>query len=326
MRTPKLWIVIVSGCLVLAAAAAPERWMSSSSWAASPAAAATKAAAAAASPAPARIVTKTSDPAKDLALRTYLQKRFRLPSVDQVKLGPMIQSPLAGLFGRQLQVTNDKGESRAGILFTDKSEDKFVIGEYMDLSRDPWGRVNMGAVHSDDRPALGPAGAPVTIVEFADFECPFCAHAFGMLETLANTTRKGQVRVIFKNFPLNGHPWAIKGAEAAECARLQNPDAFWEFARDFYTNQGSINADNVQKHIDDLAAKLKLDGPSLKACMGGSAAMDRIKQDVADGGALRVTSTPTFFINGIPVVGLPDDKTLDFVVSSELSQTAHASR
>ncbi len=268
----------------------------------------------------------TPDPAKDLALRTYLQKRFRLPSVEQIKLGPPIQSPLAGLFGRQLQVTNDKGESRTGLLFTDRNEDKFVIGEYADLSHDPWGRISMSGTHLDDRPTLGPANAAVTVVEFADFECPFCAHAFGMVETLANATYKGRVRVIFKNFPLNGHPWAVKAAQAAECARLQNPDAFWEFAREFYASQGSIDANNVQKQIDGFTAKLKLDGPSLKACMSGSAVMDRIKQDVADGGALRVSSTPTFFINGIPVVGLPDDKTLDFVVSSELAQTAHASR
>jgi protein-disulfide isomerase len=314
MRTPKLWIITIGAGLVSIALGATRPWRLSAASAASP------------SPAVGKVVTMTPDPAKETALRTYLQKRFRLPSIEQIKLGPMVQSPLAGLFGRQLQVTNDKGESRTGILFTDRDETKFVIGEYMDLNRDPWGRISMSAAHLDDRPVLGPANAPITIIEFADFECPFCAHAFGMVETLANTTHKGQVRVVFKNFPLNGHPWAEKAAQAAECARLQNPDAFWEFARDFYTNQGSINAANLQKHVDDLAAKLKLDGPSLKACMAGSAVMDRIKQDVADGGALRVNSTPTFFINGIPVVGLPDDKTLDFVVSSELAQGAHASR
>jgi protein-disulfide isomerase len=315
MRTRMMLGIVVlaaGACLVVAVTA--HRAVRSSAWAA------------AASPAASKLVTVTPDPAKDAAVRSYLQKRFRLPNIDQVKLGPMIQSPLAGLYGRQLQVTNDKGESRSGLLFTDKAEDKFVIGEYMQLDRDPWGRISMSAVHLDDRPVLGSANAPVTIVEFADFECPFCAHAFGMVETLANTTYKGQVRVVFKNFPLNGHLWALKAAEAAECARLQNPDAFWEFARDFYTNQGSINAGNVQKHIDGTAERLKLDGPSLKACMAGSAVMDRIKQDETDGAGLHVTSTPTFFVNGIPVVGLPDDKTLDFVVSSELAHTAHASR
>jgi protein-disulfide isomerase len=310
----KLGLATLAAVLCLAAGVGGHRIGRSSAWAAS------------ASPAPSKPVTIQGDPARDTALRTYLQKRFRLANIDQVKLGPLIQSPLAGLFGRQISLTNDKGDSRNGLLFTDRNETKFVLGEYLDLDRDPWGRVSMTAVHLDDRPVLGPSTAPVTLVEFADFECPFCAHAFGIVETLANSTYKGQVRVVFKAFPLNGHQWAMKAAEAAECARLQNPDAFWEFARDFYTNQGSINPGNLQKHIDGVADRLKLDAPSLKACMAAPAAADRVKQDVADGEGLHVTSTPTFFINGIPVIGLPDEKTLDFVVSSELAGTSHASR
>ena len=99
----------------------------------------------------------------------------------------------------------------------------------------------------------------MTIVEFADFECPFCAHAFSVIETLVNTTYKGKVKVIFKAYPLNVHPWAMKAAEAAECARMQNPAAFWDFARYFYTNQGSINAKNIQDNVDKLAKSQKLD-------------------------------------------------------------------
>ena len=151
-------------------------------------------------------------------------------------------------------------------------------------------------------------------------KCPFCAHAFSVLETMANTTYKGKMKVIFKNYPLNVHPWAIKAAEAAECARLQNPDAFWQFARYFYTNQGAITPQNVQEHIDKLARSQRLDQPSLKACMDSPQTTDRIKQDQMDGATVKVNSTPTFFINGIPVVGLPDNKVVDFVISSELAE------
>jgi protein-disulfide isomerase len=136
---------------------------------------------------------------------------------------------------------------------------------------------------------------------------------------MVNTTHKGQIKVVFKNYPLNVHPWAVKAAEAAECARLQNPTTFWDFARYFYSNQGSINPKNVQEHIDKEAAKLGLDAPSLKACMESPAASDHVKQDQADGNAIKVSSTPTFFVNGIPVVGLPDGKVLDFVIASELA-------
>ncbi len=263
-----------------------------------------------------------TDPAKDAALKTYLQKHFKIPSADLIKLGPAIKTPIDGLFARQLLVGNEAGQTVSTTIFFDKSETKAIIGQYLDTSMEPWGRVNMGSVSLDDRPTQGPADAPVTIVEFADFECPFCAHAFSVIETLVNTTYKGKVKVIFKAYPLNVHPWALKAAEAAECARLQNPATFWDFARYFYTNQGSINAKNIQDNVDKLAKEQKLDAPSLKACMDSAQTAARIKQDQTDGNSIHVSSTPTFFVNGIPVVGLPDGKILDFVIDSELAGKA----
>ncbi|MFZ0680295.1 thioredoxin domain-containing protein [Candidatus Binatus sp.] len=260
-----------------------------------------------------------TDPAKDAALKDYLQKHFKIPSPDLIKLGPAFRTPIEGLFARQLIVSNEQGQNVSTSLFFDKNETKAIIGQYIDTSREPWGRTNMSGVSLDDRPTQGPANAPVTIVEFADFECPFCAHAFSVIETLVNTTYKGKVKVIFKAYPLNVHPWAMKAAEAAECARMQNPDAFWDFARYFYTNQGSIDAKNIQDNVDKLAKTEKLDAPSLKACMESAQTEASIKQDQTDGNSIHVSSTPTFFVNGIPVVGLPDGKIMDYVIESELS-------
>ena len=208
---------------------------------------------------PAAAAPIATDPAKDAALKTYLQKHFKIPSPDLIKLGPAFKTPIEGLFARQLIVSNEQGQNVSTTLFFDKNESKAIIGQYIDTSMEPWGRINMGSVSLDDRPTQGPANAPVTIVEFADFECPFCAHAFSVIETLVNTTYKGKVKVIFKAYPLNVHPWAMKAAEAAECARMQNPAAFWDFARYFYTNQGSINAKNIQDNVDKLAKTQKLD-------------------------------------------------------------------
>ena len=260
-----------------------------------------------------------TDPTKDAALKTYLQKHFKIPSPEMIKLGPAFRTPVEGLFARQLIVTTDQGQNVSTTLFFDKSESKAIIGQYIDTSMEAWGRTNMGSVTLDDRPSQGPANAPVTIVEFADFECPFCAQAFSVIETLVNTTYKGKVKVIFKAYPLNAHPWAMKAAEAAECARMQNPDAFWDFARYFYANQGSINVKNIQDNVDKLAKTQKLDEPSLKACMDSPQTEARIKQDQTDGNSIRVSSTPTFFVNGIPVVGLQDEKTIGYVIDSELA-------
>ena len=268
---------------------------------------------------PAGAVAVPTDPARDAALKTWLQKHFRIPRAEQITMGPAFRAAIEGLLGRQVVVTNEQGQKIATTIFFDKDESKAILGQFIDTTTDPWGRVNMGAVTLDDRPTLGPADAPVTIVEFADFECPFCAHAFSMVETLVNTTYKGKVKTVYKDYPLNAHLWAFKAAEAAECARLQNPAAFWEFARYFYSNQGSINPKNLQEQVNKLAKAQKLDQPSLMACMESPQTEVRVKQDQNDGNSIRVTSTPTFFVNGIPVVGLPDEKVLELVINSELA-------
>jgi protein-disulfide isomerase len=264
--------------------------------------------------------TVATDPARDAALKTYLQKHFKIPNPEFITLGPAIKSPIDGLLARQITVRNEQGQTAGATIFLDQNESKAIVGgQYIDIGGEPWGRVNMGAVALDDRPAQGASDAPVTIVEFADFECPFCAHAFSIIETLVNTTYKDKVKLIYKNYPLNAHPWAMKAAEAAECARMQNPAAFWDFARYFYANQGSINIKNIQDNIDKVTKQQKLDGPSLKACMDNPQTEAHIKQEQGDGNSIHVSSTPTFFVNGIPIVGLADNKVIDFVIDSELA-------
>ena len=270
--------------------------------------------------------TLAPDPARDAATKVYLQKHFKIPDPDMIVLGPVVQTPIPTLYGRQVSITFGLGQKANSALFFSKDGTKMIIGTFVDTSAEPWGRVNLGGIHLSDNPTMGPADAPVTIVEFADFECPYCAHAFSEIETLVNTTYKDKVKVVFKNYPLNVHPWAVKAAEAAECARLQNPDAFWDFARYFYSNQGSITIKNLQENVDKEATKLKLDAPSLKACMGSPQASDRVKQDQTDGNSVHVTSTPTFFINGIPMVGLPDNKVLEFVINSELAEKSASAK
>ena len=260
-----------------------------------------------------------SDPARDAALIDFLQKRFKIGAA-QIRLGPMMSAGIDDLYARQVYVTNEQGQTGTSLLFLNKEQTKAIVAQgVLDLTKDAWDRQDTSKAHLEDHGTMGPADAPVTIVEFADFECPYCAHAFSVMETMVNTTYKGKVRLIYKNYPLNLHPWAIKAAQAAECARLQNPDAFWGFARYFYDNQGSINPKNVDDHITKIAGKMKLDDAALKACMTTAGAA-RIAQDQADGTLLHVTSTPTFFVNGIPVVGLPDNQSMEFVINSELKK------
>ena len=172
------------------------------------------------------------------------QKKFRIPSVEEIKLGPLERTGIKDLYGRTVTVTNEKGQTASVVMFTNPDETKAIIGQFMDLNSDPWGRTDLRMIDLEDRPTLGPADAPITIIEFADFECRSARTHSERSKTLANTTYKGKIKIIFKNYPLNVHPWAKTAAIGAECARLQNPEAFWDFARYYYANQGQITPQN----------------------------------------------------------------------------------
>jgi protein-disulfide isomerase len=259
----------------------------------------------------------------DSQLLAYLQKRFRIPNAAQIKLGPPSPTEIPGVTGRVLAVTNDRGTAVTN-LFTDASGQQIIVGQYFDVRLDPWSRVPMTSVRLDDRPTLGPPEAAVTMVEFADFECPFCAHTFPMLETIVNSSYNGKVRLIFKHFPLNGHQWAKDAAAASECIRLQNPAAFWTFANETYAAQSSIDPKNLPERIKQFGEAKKLDLRLLNGCIESKSGMGHVDQDQADGQALHVASTPTIFVNGIPVVG-PDEKSLRFVLDAELEHAKSAS-
>src|SRR4029077_10180481 len=117
--------------------------------------------------APANMAAVAADPARDAAMKTYLQKHFKIARPDLIKFGPAVQSPIPGLLGRQMTVSNVEGQSVNTALFFDKSGTKMIIGSFMDTNLEPWGRVNLGEIHLNDNPTMGPADAPITVVEFA---------------------------------------------------------------------------------------------------------------------------------------------------------------
>jgi protein-disulfide isomerase len=258
----------------------------------------------------------------DQQLIAYLQKHYRLPSTRNITLGPPIKTPFSKLLSRTVTVSDEHGNSfKAGSVFVQPGVNDVIVGEVLDLGSDPWGRISLNSMHLADRPTLGPANAPITIVEFADFECPHCAHAMGIVETVVESKYTGKVRLVFKNFPLQGHQWAHAAAVAAQCVYLQNPATFWDFAREIYRDQAFITPDNLGQHIEDFAHRNQLDPEALHACEMGQAADQRVAQDIQDGEKARVTSTPTLFINGIPVLGA-EPEVLDSVINSELKKQA----
>ena len=146
-------------------------------------------------------------------------------------------------------------------------------------------------IELDDSPAKGPAGAPVLVVEFADFECPACGAARPVLDELYKRY-DGQMRFVFKNFPLSIHQYAEKAARAGVAAHKQNK--FWEMHAVLFDNQEHLEQPNVEGY----AKSIGLDMPKFLADRDSEAAADFVARDRKQGERLELSSTPSIFING----------------------------
>ena len=163
-------------------------------------------------------------------------------------------------------------------------------------------------------PSLGPATAPVTIVEFSDFECPYCGALFPTLKKI-EADFAGRIRVVYRQMPLESiHPHAEKAAEASLCANDQQK--FWEL-------HDAMFQDNKHLEINDLkqkAALLKLDAQAFNACLDSSKYAHAVENDVHEGVKLGITGTPVMFINGRFFGGVQPYEDIAKAITEELER------
>lgn len=151
-------------------------------------------------------------------------------------------------------------------------------------------------VSADDDPSIGPIDAPITIVEFSDFQCPYCRKSVALLQELRRLYGD-RIRLIYRDYPGPNHPYARKAAEAAQCAYEQGK--FWEYHDLLFDRQTAGEGwDFLQ-----LAKELGLREDTFAGCLHSDRFGEEVAKDLQDGIKLGIASTPTFFINGRPLVG-----------------------
>jgi protein-disulfide isomerase len=151
-------------------------------------------------------------------------------------------------------------------------------------------------------PSRGPNNAPVTVVEFSDFQCPFCGREYPVIERLMKEY-EGKVRLVFRNYPLDFHPFAHKAAESAACAGDQGK--FWELHNKMFENQQKLAVDDLKGYAKGLG----IDEAKFASCLDSGAKKGAVDEDQKAGTEAGVNGTPAFFINGIFVNGaLPYDQ------------------
>lgn len=155
---------------------------------------------------------------------------------------------------------------------------------------------------------LGNPNARATIIVYMDFQCPFCARFH---RTLTSLTRTASVKVIYRHFPLDGHPLAMMAAEASECADEQGK--FWEYGNALFNHQKGMQKDT----FNTLAASLGLNMGEFESCLSTERYKQRVLADRADGLKRNILGTPAVFINGKRFNGVVPEKQLETIIQQD---------
>jgi protein-disulfide isomerase len=165
-----------------------------------------------------------------------------------------------------------------------------------------------GTVSSAGAATLGTGTAPVTIVEFTDYQCPFCAHH--AREILPRLKRDyidhGKVRYVVRDLPLPMHPWAPRAAQAARCAGLQGGAQYWRFHDVLFTTQDSVS----DSSFTPIARQLGLDAGRFSQCLQSDVAANHVKKDLQDAEKVGLRETPSFVIGPTSSTGMVTGKVL----------------
>ena len=176
-------------------------------------------------------------------------------------------------------------------------------------------------VNTEGSPSQGNAEARVTMIEFSDYECPFCGRfytdAYAQLKKEYIDT--GKIKFVFKDFPLSFHPQAQKAAESARCVRDQKGDEGYFKMHDLlFANQQSLNVENEKK----WALTLGVNGAAFDTCLDSGKHAKIVQDDLAYGQTLGVSGTPTLFINGKEIVGAQPYSVVKQMIEAELAKSA----
>jgi len=219
------------------------------------------------------------------SLVTAINSHFLLILVALILLG-------AGFFGGSLWTENKL--LKAGNLGTAPTAQQ--AGAQPQAPQQP----TKGVASVDDDPVLGDKNTPVTIIEFSDYECPFCKRHFDetLPQLIKNYVDTGKVKIVYRDFPLSFHdPMATKEAVAANCAREQGGDKkYFEFHDEIFKRTISNGNGLNDKKIQTIAKDLGLNTGKFTTCLADPAQTDEVKKDIADGTAAGASGTPTFVI------------------------------
>jgi protein-disulfide isomerase len=196
-----------------------------------------------------------------------------------------------------------------------------IVGAVLEIGRIPRLRVDLENVNLKDVPVRGNPNAPVTVVEYGDFQCPFCRASQPNIDRLLKEY-DGKVKLVFKHYPLQMHEWAMDAALLSECARRQKPALFWKLHDYYYDPSTKLRRANI---LELTQAKIKGEGIDMDAfnkCYLDHEPLERIQKEIDEGKTIGVRGTPAFLINDVFLSGAIPYGILNAITLEELGQPA----
>lgn len=244
------------------------------------------------------------------ALADYIRHQFLLPPNLQVTASDPKPSEVPGLQKMEVYVSDGSGTRQQVDFLVSSDGTKIVQGKVYDIRESPFAAELKILSKTDGLARMGPANAPVTMVVFSDFQCPYCKEQAKALRQNMKGVYGEKVRVFFKDLPIEQiHPWAKPAAMIGRCIKRAGDDRFWQYHDWVFENQATLTVDNVKAKSIEFANKNAMDTLMLTQCIDGKVTEAEINAATSDARALQVTSTPTAFVNGRRLVGnLPWDQ------------------
>jgi protein-disulfide isomerase len=262
--------------------------------------------------------TQSDKPQIDkVKLEAYLRHLFVPPPPIELTIGDPQPGPMAGFY--EVQIRGSQGNaSQEETFYVSKDGQKIIRGTVFDLGQNPF-KPELEKLKTEFQPSFGTPGAPVVLVEFSDFECPFCREEARMLRENLVAAYPKEVRLYYLDFPLESlHPWAKSAAMMGRCIFHQNAAAFWDYHDWIFQHQDEITPENLKGKVLEFATGKGIDAAQLSKCIDTRATEEEVDKTKAEGKALEVSSTPTLFVNGRRMVGALQWNDLKRVIDYEI--------
>ena len=242
-------------------------------------------------------------------LVAYVARKYQLP--DSVSIGIKDTLIISGTCYRKVVFAGTGPLGEVSLALYLSPDLRFLSPELLDSSIDPErerderARRAMGELTEGEFASMGSASAPVTVVVFSDFQCPFCKGADEIISAEPLIRNGTDARLVFRHMPLPMHPWAQPAAQAAACAQFQSSTAFWAFHDALFLNQSQITEQNISARLSGIGAGIPgLDQTKFKECMDRQMSLGAVLRDKELAQHSGVTGTPTIFVNGRMITGV----------------------